>query len=291
MNIIENNRIKISEPINIAKKPKNLFEQNKSQEEFWDDEYISKQMLDAHLNPTLDAASRKRETIAETCKWISSKIGTIDNTKILDLGCGPGLYASILADLGLDLTGIDYSKRSIEYAKEEAIRNNQSIRYIYEDYLDMYYKDEFNAALMIYCDFGVLSNESRGVLLKKVHDALKKGGYFIFDVWTTNNKELTSIYKDWKIHDKGGFWSENSYIELVDKNYYEDEEISLKQHIIIEDSGDSKVYNLWEQCYTTEDITALLEQYGFEVISIYSDLTGKPYEATTEVMGLLVRKR
>lgn len=34
----------------------------RSAEPFWDGEHISKDMLEAHLNPMVDAASRKKET-------------------------------------------------------------------------------------------------------------------------------------------------------------------------------------------------------------------------------------
>ena len=36
--------------------------------------------------------------------------------KILDLGCGPGLYAELLAKKGHSITGVDFSENSIQYA-------------------------------------------------------------------------------------------------------------------------------------------------------------------------------
>ena len=48
-----------------------LFEKGKTQEDFWDNEHISKMMLMAHLNPNWDAASRKPATIKGTCQWLS----------------------------------------------------------------------------------------------------------------------------------------------------------------------------------------------------------------------------
>lgn len=41
-------------------------------EMLWNDEHISKGMLEAHLNPDIDSASRKHEFINESVKWISS---------------------------------------------------------------------------------------------------------------------------------------------------------------------------------------------------------------------------
>lgn len=252
-------------------------------------EYISEQMLEAHLNPDWDAASRKADTIESSCKWIMSTLNLNKNNKILDLGCGPGLYCTKLSEYGLQVTGIDYSKRSIEYAKEEAIRKNMSIKYKYMNYLDIDYCDEYDIAMMIYCDFGVLSDEISRSILKKIHRALKENGYFIFDIWTTSNEELTSSSRNWSVNLNGGFWRPNSYIELVDKTYYDN--VSLRQHIIVEDKGDISIYNLWERCYTVDSISELLNEFGFEVVEVYSDLIGTEYINGTKTLGVVARKK
>ncbi|WP_312869993.1 methyltransferase domain-containing protein [Fontibacillus panacisegetis] len=43
-----------------------------------------------------------------------------ENNKLLYLGCGPGIYAEMFHDTGFIVTEIDYSRRSIEYATEQA---------------------------------------------------------------------------------------------------------------------------------------------------------------------------
>ncbi len=90
----------------------------RSKEEFWDDEHISKSMLEMHLDPNLELASRKADTIKQSVEWLSTIIAP--KSKILDLGCGPGLYTEKLSSLGYDVIGIDYSKRSIAYAKADS---------------------------------------------------------------------------------------------------------------------------------------------------------------------------
>ncbi|MBK8417538.1 MAG: class I SAM-dependent methyltransferase [Anaerolineales bacterium] len=50
--------------------------------------------------------------------------GIKKNASILDLGCGPGLYTSRLARAGFQITGMDYSYSSIEYATKYANDNN-----------------------------------------------------------------------------------------------------------------------------------------------------------------------
>ena len=102
---------------------------------FWDDPHISSQMLEAHLNPEIDAASRRPETIDRSIRWLIARLDLQPGDSILDLGCGPGLYASRFARAGLQVTGVDYSRRSIEYAVKHANENKLDIHYRYQNYL------------------------------------------------------------------------------------------------------------------------------------------------------------
>ena len=86
----------------------------------WDEPGFSKRMLREHLRQDHDAASRRSEKIDQHVAWIHDEVLSGHNTKILDLGCGPGLYSSRLAKLGHDCTGIDFSPASITYAQEQA---------------------------------------------------------------------------------------------------------------------------------------------------------------------------
>jgi len=87
---------------------------------FWDDPYISQQMLTAHLDPSHDLASRQPGTIDQSVTWMITTLGLQPGRLILDLGCGPGLYCRRFAQAGMTVTGIDYSRRSIEYAIGDA---------------------------------------------------------------------------------------------------------------------------------------------------------------------------
>lgn len=273
-----------------AHKAPALFENGKTQGDFWDNEHISSMMLMAHLNPNWDAASRRPETIEATCRWLQTTLGYQPGQRLLDLGCGPGLYTTKFHEQGLMVTGIDYSKRSLNYAKAQADKGGQGIEYRYQNYLEMDYQSAFDLVTLIYCDFGVLSEGDRSVLLRKIHEALKPRGHFIFDVWTPANSELSSVYKTWFIHEKQGFWKPTPHLELVNKQFYEADLVSLKQHIIVEAETEISVYNLWEQCYTPKSITELLKAHGFEVVIITGDLMGADYDPSAKLMGVVARK-
>ena len=58
----------------------------------------------------------------------------IRDSNLLDLGCGPGIYAELFYQYGYQVTGIDLSKRSISYAQASAKQKGFDIIYLRSDY-------------------------------------------------------------------------------------------------------------------------------------------------------------
>ncbi|MFC1997417.1 class I SAM-dependent methyltransferase [Chloroflexota bacterium] len=117
--------------------------------ELWTDEHTSEQMLTYHLNENIDVASRKAKFIDRSINWMVSRFGVSNETKIADFGCGPGLIASRLARQGNKVTGIDFFKRSFQYAVEEAKKSDLTICYANQNYLEYETEERFDLILMI----------------------------------------------------------------------------------------------------------------------------------------------
>lgn len=237
---------------------------------FWDDPHISKYMLEAHLNPEGDAASRRFSTIDSTVKWINDNF-LKENSKVLDLGCGPGLYSERLARLGHRVVGIDFSKRSVNYAKESAAGNGLNIEYIYKNYIEMDYSEEFDSIILIYCDFGVLNNGDRDTLLSKVYKALRPGGHFIFDVFGESFKKERETSKEWEISNTG-FWSDKKHIVLSETFHYVEDKAFLDQYIVIDEANRFEVYRAYDRYYSEEDLDEILSKWGFRMPGFYYDI-------------------
>jgi len=255
---------------------------------FWTDPYIALQLLKVHLDSTKDAASRPLETINKSVEWLISILDLRINDRVLDLGCGPGLYASRLAQQGLRVTGVDFSQNSITYAIQKAREEGLEIAYRCQDYLQLQDESIFDAVFLIYGDFCTFSPELRVKLLANIKHALKPGGYFVFDVSTTFLRRRVGLKKNWYL-DQNGFWRQGKVLVLEQGFEYENN-LFLDQYIVIEEYGKINVYRNWFQDYTPESIQSEIQSNGFSVESLWSDLTGTPFQDKSEWIGILARK-
>ena len=261
--------------------------------QFWDDPHISAQMLQAHLDPNVDAASRKPETIDRTVGWLATRLRLQPGDRLLDLGCGPGLYCTRFAARGLRVTGIDYSRRSIDYAITHGPAGEPAIEYIYGNYLETDYGPPgpcFNAAVMIYGDFCTLDDAARDLLLTRIHAALLPGGYFAFDVMTPAHHERSGPATAWSAQ-KSGFWRPAPHLVLEQRFDYPEADVLLHRYLVIDRSGAVTDYRLWYRLYTSETIGVVLDRAGFSLCEVQADLAGTVYDPSSEWLGLVARKR
>ncbi|MFN8373900.1 MAG: class I SAM-dependent methyltransferase [Anaerolineae bacterium] len=280
-NLIHDNRLQLEALRRMSVQPP-YFEPDS--ERFWDDPYIAQQMLKAHLDPNIDAASRKPHTIDQIVAWIMAQTGLQPGARLLDLGCGPGLYSARFAELGLSVTGMDISENSLRYARTHDTRST----YILDNYLNLNAHESYDAAVLIYGDLCVLDDDERDTVLRNVYRALRPGAYFIFDVTTPPHHPADNMY--WSVSMKEGFWKPTPYLLLQQTFDYAEHDTLLEQYIVIEESGAVSEYRIWTHNYTPETMQPVLERCGFELLSCYSDLLGTPYQPESEWLGLVTRK-
>jgi len=258
-------------------------------DDLWADEYTSEQMLSFHLNPEIDVSSRKAAFIDRSVEWITAYFRVGKGTKIADFGCGPGLYTTKLARRQAEVTGIDFSKRSIQYAQEAATQEGLSIQYINQNYLDFETNNRFHFILMIMCDFCALSPAQRKKMLTKFHTLLEPGGCVLLDVYSMNaflQREETAMYEANMLN---GFWSPNKYYGFLNTLKYKKERVVLDKYSLFEADRTRTVYN-WLQYFSPDDLDKELAGCKFAVEEIYSDVAGSPYDPQANEFAVIAKK-
>ena len=257
----------IAKLIDCARKP-SLYQEGTAV--MWTDPHISRELLKYHIDPDNDVASRNDRKITSTVDWILARAGG-EALNILDLGCGPGLYAEKLAARGHRVTGVDFSANSIAYAREVAEKSGSRVDYVCGNYLDLAYAGDFDLAILIYLDFCVLKPEERKIVLENIHAALKPGGLFVFDVVNAKNIEAKIMQPSWEVAPRG-FWRDEPYMALNKGYHFPEQHALVNQHVVV--TGDEKVdtYLFWSTYYEYSDLSPLLAQAGFRDVQSYENV-------------------
>ena len=273
------------EKINTRPKPFEFY----TASDLWTDEHTSKQMLSFHLNEEIDISSRNAAFIDRSVEWIATRFNVCAETKIADFGCGPGLYTMRLAKQNADVTGIDFSKRSIQYAQEVANREGLSIHYVNQNYLEFATDDRFHLILMIMCDFCALNPNQRKKLLRKFYTILEPGGSVLLDVYSLTAFEQREEKAIYRANLLKGFWSPNKYYGFLNTFKYEREKVALDKYTIIEADRTRTFYN-WFQYFSSEDLEREFVECGFTIDDFYSDVAGSPYTPETSEFAIVAKK-
>jgi len=258
--------------------------------DLWTDDHISAEMLRLHLDTTADPASRNQAFIDRSLWWIIERFAVSADTRICDFGCGPGLYTAPLAEHGAVVTGIDFSRRSIDFARQAAKEKKLAIEYIHQNYLEYAGDGTFDLITMIYCDFCALAPDQRKILLRILRDSLAGDGLILLDVFTEAFFDGQNEKRSYELVEKGGFWSPEPHFIFANTHLYEPEKIYLDKYTIYEKGRSREIYN-WLQCYSLESLRAELETNGLHIREVYANVAGDPFDATANEMAVVIGKQ
>jgi SAM-dependent methyltransferase len=195
-----------------------------------------------------------------------------------------------LAERGSEVTGIDFSRRSIEYAKNIAAEKSLNINYLNQNYLDFKVNEQFDLIIMIMCDFCALSPGQRKTLLKVFHNALKPGGSVLLDVYSLTAFEQREEISTFEENLLNGFWSAEQYFGFMNTFKYDDVKVVLDKYTIVESNRIRTIYN-WLQYFDPEDLKKEFLQCGFKIESFYSDVAGMPFDAQSSEFAVVARRQ
>ena len=253
--------------------------------ELWTRPHLARQMLKYHLDTDTELASRRPGDIEEIVNWVDFHLD-LPGRRLCDLGCGPGLYALRFTDCGAQVTGVDFSAHSLDYARRQASEQEMEITYLEADYLEDDLPGGFDIVTLIYTDYSALSPAQRSILLGRIREMLNPGGSLVLDVAGPGGfgarEEGTVIEKDLM----AGFWAAGDYIGIQRTFVYKDLMLVLERYTIVEPGDTWEIFN-WIQHFTPDTLRAELQAAGFRIEQMAGDLNGAPLEADSELIGVI----
>jgi SAM-dependent methyltransferase len=241
----------------------------------WDEPGFSERMLKEHLSQEHDAASRRTEHIDAHIDWIHRELLGERPARVLDLGCGPGLYSSRLARLGHTCIGIDFSPASIAYAREEAQRDGLACTYVQADIRTADYGADFDLVMFIFGELNAFRPEGAETILHKACGALAEAGVLLLEVSEFEALEKWGKSEPSWYSSPLGLFSDRPHLYLEESFWDEEQSVVTRRFYIVDaESGRVTPHAMGTQAYTDEGYHKLLERYGFADIVFLPSLPG-----------------
>jgi 2-polyprenyl-3-methyl-5-hydroxy-6-metoxy-1,4-benzoquinol methylase len=256
----------------------------------WNDPEFSRRMLAVHLDESHDWASRRAEKRVRIVDELQRLTDLSPGDRVLDVGCGPGLYCQEWARRGMRVQGWDYAPAAIEHARRQAGEAGLKIEYVRDDYRNLQAEGHFDLVTLIFGDLNVFSMTDAEALLARVRGVLRPGGYFFADVTTPQFYPEQEMRQSFGYHE-AGLWSDAPYLELHESHPVRADNLRWQRYVIVEaHSGRARVFTTWSQEYTPDTIAALLERAGLSLRAIYDDPDVSPLCDQRGWLGVLAVK-
>jgi len=248
----------------------------------WNDPAFSERMLHEHLDESHGAASRQETERKLVVEWLWSKLDLAPGARVLDVTCGPGLYAVALAERGCQMTGVDFGPASIAYARRLAEERNvlKRCHFVEADVRQMpFEKDQFDEALFLYGQLSVFTVDETSALLRKIASYLRPGGRLVVELLAPDR--LDKKDGSWWFTDDKGLWGDEPFLHLGERFWLEEEQIVVERFYTLDlESGTMEEVILCDQSYAASAMVQLMRSAGFSTVDVLPAWDGlKLYDA------------
>lgn len=205
--------------------------------------------------------------------------------ELLDLCCGHGRHAVLLALAGFKVTGLDLSGQYLEQAALNAAEAGVELELVHSDMRQVPYLDRFDAVINLFTSFGYLNSDDEDmVVLHQVAKALKPGGRFLIDL----------INRDWVV---SNFIPEEERGNPDGTRYLARRELDLlhsriqNSFVVTTPDGATRHLNgLTIRLYTLTEMSRMLAEAGLGFQTVYGGYESEPYSIETRRMIVVAAK-
>lgn len=200
--------------------------------------------------------------------------GIGEASTILDLACGTGTMSLLLKNRGYRVTGMDLSEEMLSVADHKA---QGEIPFLKADMRDFRLENAVDACVCCLDSLNHLSSvEDIESTFKCVHESLRDGGIFIFDVNT--------VYKhNHVLADNSFIFDEEDYFLAWDNELLEENRVRIMLDFFVFNGENYDRYSeeFVETAFSEDSIRAALNPY-FKVLGVYDELTLNPPKTDSE---------
>jgi SAM-dependent methyltransferase len=202
-------------------------------------------------------------------------------SSVLDLCCGPGRFAGLLAREGYQVTGVDRTPFLLEIAKRE-YADTEHVEWVLSDMREFVRQESYDLVLNLYTSFGYFKDPAEDLLvLKNIAQSLRPGGSFVIEVM---GKEVMA--KDFE---------PISASKVGDGIFVQSHEIfenwkRIRTEWTLINEGNIRTFTFEHSLYAASDLIRLCELAGLSDIRVFGDFDGRPYDHSAILLVITGRK-
>jgi SAM-dependent methyltransferase len=241
----------------------------------WDDPDFSRRMLPHHLSQDRDSASRRSGLIERHIEFLREHALPDGPARILDLGCGPGLYAHRLAALGHECFGVDIGPASIEYARQQAAAFEDRCRFALGDIREVDFGAGYDLVMLLFGEFNLFDAKDTARLLERATAALAPGRTLVLEVHSFEAvRDRGETPPSWTAVESGLF-SERPYLHLEESFWLPESAHAAGRHWIVDAATGEVTRHGWTmKAHTDASFEALLSAAGLRLTARFDTLAG-----------------
>jgi SAM-dependent methyltransferase len=223
-------------------------------ESFFDERYLA-------FYPVL----RKQPVAHDEARAAFDLLGLTAGQRVLDLGCGTGRHSIALAEMGLQVTGLDLSEALLAQARTTAATRHIEVRWLCRDMRDLEDLGPFDACVSLYTAFGFFGDAEDQEVLYQIAASLCPAGKLLLDV-TNHLGYLCRFPRE--------VWRETEEAVLRERNTYEPLSgvLVTERVCFAKDGGRFALPQSRVRAYMPHELQAMLGRAGFEIEQVRGGL-------------------
>jgi len=208
--------------------------------------------------------------------------------RILDLCCGTGTVANILAAKGYKVTGVDISPAMIEIAGRKARKSALPVEYRVANAADLSLHTTFDLVLCLFDSLNyILEASVLQVAFYRVSAHLERGGLFIFDM----NTELALAGG---LFDQNNIGSRGPVLYTWKSSYEPGSRICrIDMKFLNKRGGTTEEVKMvhYQRAYDNEEVSQMLHAAGLDTQAVYHAYSFRPATSKSDRVFFVARKR
>lgn len=224
---------------------------------------------------------RNEQDAEEHIKLILDNVKIPSRSKILDMACGAGRHAVILARKDFEVTAVDLSENLLLIARQSANDENLNINFIRSDIREFKTNEKFNLIINLFTSFGYFDSDVENFsVLQKAYDLLTDDGYFILDFFNSYFLQQNLIESSEEILD-----------EVKIHQFRKIKENRVTKKIVITKDGNLSQFEESVRMFTKEELTKAIKNIGFDIYKTFGDFLGNEFEQFTSPRLIMICKK